>query len=96
MFSGLAFGSTLLLAVATMTQDYGSMASDSLSSAGSFAGTVGVNANLKTQPRSKQSARNVDAEARAGCANKGRAAARLGAEHPKVRRLYALCAQAGL
>jgi hypothetical protein len=35
------------------------------------------------------------ANARATCANKGRAAANFGIDHPKVRQLYALCAQAG-
>ena len=34
-------------------------------------------------------------QARATCANKRRAEANLGANHPKVRQLYALCARAG-
>lgn len=37
----------------------------------------------------------ISARARATCANKGRAAARFGRAHPKVRQLYALCARAG-
>lgn len=35
------------------------------------------------------------AHARATCQNKGRAAANLEIDHPKVRQLYRLCAQAG-
>lgn len=35
------------------------------------------------------------ANARATCANKRRAAANFGTNHPKVRQLYALCALAG-
>jgi hypothetical protein len=91
----LAASAFLLTSVPGAAQDFGSMASDSLSSAGSFAGTVGVNSHVDQRSRSSRASRNLDAEARAGCANKARAAANLGANHPKVRRLYALCAQAG-
>lgn len=38
----------------------------------------------------------VSPEAPATCAHKGRAAANFGANHLKVRRLYALCARVGL
>ena len=37
----------------------------------------------------------VSSRTRATCANKGRAAANLGRGNPKVRQLYALCAQLG-
>lgn len=37
----------------------------------------------------------LSSRARATCGNKGRAAANLGRNHPKVRQLYTLCAQAG-
>jgi hypothetical protein len=70
-------------------QDFGSMASDSLSSAGSFAGTVGVNSHVG----SKRARPVVNRETRVACASKARIAARLPAE--KGRRLYALCRQLG-
>ncbi|WP_315760378.1 hypothetical protein [Sphingomonas sp. Y38-1Y] len=39
--------------------------------------------------------RTSRSSAAATCANRGRAAANLGANHPKVQRLNALCARAG-
>ena len=46
----------------------------------------------------RRSARStmLSPQARATCANKGRAAAKFGMGDPKVRRLYALCARVGL
>lgn len=92
------FAISSVLAVASVpaaAQDFGSMASDSLSSAGSHAGTVGVNSHLNCRSRDNRASQSAAAEARAGCANKARAAANLGADHPKVKRLFQLCAQAG-
>jgi hypothetical protein len=37
----------------------------------------------------------AEARTRATCMNKGRAAQNLGPDHPSVRRLFSLCAQAG-
>lgn len=52
--------------------------------------------SLLTQRNGRnRSAASFSPEARAGCANKRSAASNLGPDHPKVRRLYALCAQAG-
>lgn len=85
----------LLIALPASAQDFSGMASDSLSSAGSFAGTVGVNSHIKGRSSTQRRARGAQSEAEATCANKHRAAANLGMNHPKVRRLYALCARAG-
>jgi hypothetical protein len=83
-------GAMLGLATApAAAQDFGSMASDSLSSAGSFAGTVGVNSHVG----SKRERPAVNRETRVACASKERIAARLPAE--KGRRLYALCRSLG-
>lgn len=49
---------------------------------------------LRQRQSRARSSGTLSPEARAACANKKRAAANLGWGHPKVRRLYALCAQA--
>ena len=85
----------LLAVLPASAQDYSSAASDSLSSAGSFAGTVGVNAHVKGRSNPQRRAHDAQSGAKATCANKGRAAANLGRNHPNVRKLYALCARAG-
>jgi hypothetical protein len=45
--------------------------------------------------RARQSGASSSAHAAATCANKARARARLGADHPKVRELFRLCEIAG-
>jgi hypothetical protein len=77
-----------MLAPAT-AQDFGGMASDSLSSAGSFAGTVGVNSHVGL----KRKRPIVDRRTRVACASKARIAADLPAA--KARRLYAACRALG-
>lgn len=51
--------------------------------------------SLLRQPRRRTPTPTLNARAAATCANKGSAAARLGMDDPRVKRLYALCAQAG-
>lgn len=46
--------------------------------------------------RGTPSRHTVSAKTRRTCANRGQAAAQYGRSHPDIRRLYALCAGAGL
>lgn len=46
--------------------------------------------------RARQNARRPTPQQAAACANRARFAREYGASHPKVRKLYALCARSGL
>lgn len=81
--------------VPTAAQDFESMASDNLSSAGSFAGTVSVNSNLDTTARAARTNPSSTARQAEACAKRAQFAAAHGKDHPKVRELYRLCANAG-
>jgi hypothetical protein len=61
-------------------------------------GTSRIDAHRIRQAQQRRQGKAADGltpNARATCLNKARAASNLGANHPDVRRLYALCAQAG-
>lgn len=83
----------VLIPSGAMAQDFGAAASDSLSTAGSHAGTVSVNAHLQRDgrkvPRSTR-------QQRIACAGKARFAKAYGTGDVRVRRLYRLCDGLGL
>lgn len=85
---------SLGLGMPVAAQDFGGMASDSLSSAGSFAGTVSVNSHVKGRSRT---ARTSSARARqqAACAGLPQFRAQHGAGDGRVQRLTALCREGG-
>ena len=95
------FGFAVALAVTALpvsAQDYLGQASDSLASAGQFAGTVGVNSHLRGSSRHAQANRRGGATQRQAiaCAQKSRFRAQHGGDDPRVRRLYSLCRGVGL
>jgi hypothetical protein len=83
----------VLVSPGAMAQDFGAAASDSLSTAGSHAGTVSVNAHL--QRNGRKVARSTR-EQRIACAGKARFAKEHGTGDARVRRLYRLCDGLGL
>lgn len=76
---------------------YMDMASDSLASAGSYAGTVAVNSHLNNNSRNRARAMRSNRTARQAqaCASLPRFRQQYGAAHPQVRQLTRLCRQAG-
>jgi hypothetical protein len=92
----VCFGAAMVLAVAA-TATAQDLPTNQLED---HAGVVRQDILTRSLLRQRQNGRGSDAaalspNARRTCRNKGRAAANLGADNPKVRRLYALCAQAG-
>jgi hypothetical protein len=86
----------LLLAVPAAAQEYDAQAhSSAMSSAGQVAVMENMRDGSRHVSRRDQSGRGVSANAAATCRNKQQAAANMGRNHPKVRQLYQLCAQAG-
>lgn len=85
---------SLVVAMPAAAQDFGGMASDSLSSAGSFAGTVGVNSHVKGRSRAVRGS-SVRARQQAACAGLPQFRAQHGSGDERVQRLTALCREGG-
>lgn len=91
------FGLAIALAVTALpvsAQDYLGQASDSLASAGQFAGTVGVNSHLRGSSANRRG--GATQRQAIACAQKSRFRAEHGRDDPRVRRLYSLCRGVGL
>lgn len=86
----------LLLAFPAAAQEYDAQAhSSAMSSAGQVAVMENMRDGRRGVSRRDDDGQGVSATAAATCRNKQQAAANLGRNHPKVKRLYQLCAQAG-
>ena len=93
----IGMAAALVLAAPAAAQEYDAQMH---SSAMSSAGQVAVMQDMR-DGRNGGATRRYDggprlsASAAATCRNKAQAAANMGRSHPKVKRLYQLCAQAG-
>lgn len=91
---GIAAG--LALSVPATAQEYDAQAhSSAMSSAGQVAVMQDMRDGSRSTRRYDNGDRRISSSAAATCRNKARAAANMGRGHPKVKRLYQLCAQAG-